>query len=131
MELARLRALAGLNESSDERKTTPNLTVKAAGKDPMSVKHAAGADPRDAAPANLTVKPAGKDPMSVKHAAGADPRSAAPKNLTVRKGGDKSMKEAEAAEHDALVEAIVATLNSIEKVEGLKAIAASIVKAVA
>jgi hypothetical protein len=103
MELARLRALAGLNESSDERKTTPNLTVK----------------------------PAGKDPMSVKHAAGADPRDAAPKNLTVRKGGDKSMKEAEAAEHDALVEAIIATLNSIEKVEGLKAIAASIVKAAA
>jgi len=60
MELARLRALAGLNESYDERKTTPNLTVKPAGKDPMYVKHAyAGADPRSAAPKNLTVKQAG------------------------------------------------------------------------
>lgn len=129
MELDRLRTLAGLNESSDERKAPANLTVKPAGKDPMSVKHNAGADTRKAAPANLTVKPAGKDPMSVKHAAGADPRSVAPKNLTVRKGGDKSMKEAEAAEHDALVEAIVATINSVDKLSSLKAIAASIVKA--
>jgi hypothetical protein len=131
MELARLRALAGLNESSDERKAPTNLTVKPAGKDPMSVKHAAGADPRNAAPSNLTVKPAGKDPMGVKHAAGADPRGAAPKNLTVRKGGDKSMKEAEAAEHDALVEAIVATLDATTTIAGLKVIAASIVKAAA
>ena len=130
MELDRIRTLAGLNEATDERKAPANLTVKPAGKDPITVKHSAGADVRGAAPKNLTVKPAGKDPMSVKHAAGADVRKAAPKNLTVRKGGDKSMKEAEAAEHDALVEAIVATLNSVDKISSLKVIAASIAKAV-